>query len=258
MQDTWRFLDTGVNTGLLNMETDEALAMDLLRGTGGRTLRVFRWSPWAVSLGHNQRTEEIDANRCAEAGIDIVRRPTGGRAILHAEELTYSVVMPAGSRGVNNVYNDISRALLEGLRAFGVDAGFQRSQPDFRNIYRTAGSIPCFSSSARYEIEINGRKLVGSAQRRYALGRESVVLQHGSILCGPAHIRLADFLRCDVNTREKIRTDLQEKTVCLGDVIGRPVEYGDLAACVRRGFELIWGVRFVSETMTSIEGGVHA
>ena len=158
-------------------------------------LRLYRWRPWAVSLGYHQREDHLIAERLRADGIDIVRRPTGGRAILHAEELTYSVVMSVAGQGVLHVYNAISRALVRGLRHLDVEVSLQRSQPNFPEAYRHASSIPCFASSARYEIEWRGRKLVGSAQRRYLADGKEVVLQHGSILCGPAHLNLVDYLR---------------------------------------------------------------
>ena len=243
--DTWRFIDTGVNTGEANMHFDEMLAQRVVEGIGGPVVRVFRWKPWAVSLGYNQNAGDLDIARCRRDGIDVVRRPTGGRAILHAEELTYSVVMYAERRSVLQVYNEISRALVRGLGLFGVNVTLQKSQPDLRHRYRQASSIPCFTSSARYEVEQDGRKLIGSAQRRYSDGARDVVLQHGSILCGSAHRRLVDYLSGDDGAvRDQIRNELAEKTVDLSHLIGRPVKYDELAAALRKGFELEWGVTF--------------
>lgn len=222
---------------------DFSAAEALAAGRGGPSLRLYGWSPWAISLGHNQRGEEIDAARCNAEGIDVVRRPTGGRAILHAEELTYCVVMPAGRRSVLEVYNEISGALVAGLALFGVNAALQRSQPDFAGHYRSPSAIPCFTASARYEIEWDGRKLVGSAQRRVT-GGTSVVLQHGSILCGPAHRRLIEFIRSDDGTRAALLDELMRKTADLSEATGGPVDMDRLAECIRRGFEQRWGLRF--------------
>jgi lipoyl(octanoyl) transferase len=242
----WEVIDTGESSGADNMAFDESLARRRAEGTGASTLRFFRWKPWAISVGYNQGTAELDAARCAADGIAIVRRPTGGRAILHAEELTYSVVMPAGRKSILQIYNEISRALVRGLALYGVDASLQKSQPNFAEEYRNPSSLPCFSSSARYEIEWQGRKLVGSAQRRYAGSDGDAVLQHGSILCGPAHLRLADYLLLeDAATAARIRRVLTEKTVDLGAITGAPVDTAALAACLRRGFELEWNVTFV-------------
>ena len=129
------------------------------------------------------------------AGIDVVRRPTGGRAILHANELTYSVVMQVRGKNVLNVYEDISRALIVGLQELGASVAIEKSQPHFPSLYRSSSSVACFSSAGRYEIKYNGKKLVGSAQRRYAVvNGEEVVLQHGSILLGSEHKQIVDYL----------------------------------------------------------------
>lgn len=233
------------------MRTDEELARSFL-GEGAEaavpTLRLFRWNPWAVSLGYNQNAADLDAARCAREGVDIVRRPTGGRAILHAQELTYSVTLPAARKTILQVYNDIGRALVRGLSLFGVDVSLQRSQPDFRSAYRHPSSIPCFTSSARYEIEWRGRKLVGSAQRRFSDGEHEAILQHGSILCGPAHRRLADLLAIDdPQALEQLRGDLEEKTTDLAEILGRQPDLDALGECIRRGFEEEWGVVFSTD-----------
>lgn len=233
------------------MAFDEALARSFLDESPGKaapTLRLFRWRPWAVSLGYNQNAADLDASRCAHEGIDIVRRPTGGRAILHAQELTYSVTLPAGRKTILQVYNDIGRALVHGLKLFGVDVALQRSQPDFRSAYRQPSSIPCFTSSARYEIEWHGRKLVGSAQRRFSDGEHESILQHGSILCGPAHRRLADLLALDdLAVLGQLKRDLEEKTTDLSEILGRETDLDALGDCIRKGFEREWGVVFSTD-----------
>ena len=243
----WTFIDSGEQTGAFNMALDESLARALAAFEGTPSLRIFRWRPWAISVGYNQAAEELDAPRCAADGIDIVRRPTGGRAILHAEELTYSVVMPAGRKSILQVYNEISAALVRGLALYGVDVALQKSQPDFAAEYRSPSSIPCFASSARYEIEWRGRKLVGSAQRRFSGPGGDVVLQHGSILCGDAHLRLADYLAAPVaGVRGRILATLRERTADLRMITGRPVDTNFLGECIRGGFEEAWGLAFTA------------
>jgi lipoate-protein ligase A len=169
-----------------------------------------------------------------------VRRPTGGRAILHAEELTYSVVMPSEGRGVMDIYRQISEALTAGLKLLVPEIDIAKTQPNFQKLYREPGSIPCFSSSARYEIEFGGKKLVGSAQRRIG----SAVLQHGSILIGDAHLSLADYLAVDDTVREQLRHDMRAHTITLQDILQRPVAREEVSDAVRRGFEQAWGLHF--------------
>jgi lipoate-protein ligase A len=161
--------------------------------------------------------------------------------------------MYTGRRSVLTVYNDISHALVRGLQLFGVDVALQKSQPNFPEAYRHASSIPCFTSSARYEIEWRGRKLVGSAQRRYGDGEHDVVLQHGSILCGRAHRRLTEYLNVgDPAVLSRVRREMEEKTVDLGEITGGSVDGDHLAGCIKRGFEEQWGIQFNCEVKTHL------
>jgi lipoate-protein ligase A len=252
---SWIFLDTGAHPGAWNMALDEELAGRLRSGAHAPVLRLFRWAPPAVSLGLHQVSGELDAGRCSRDGVDIVRRPTGGRAILHADELTYTVVMPA--RGsIMEVYNRISLALVRGLRLFGADVEISRLQPEHLGASGPPSSIPCFTSTAKYEIEWHGRKLVGSAQRQYR--DEGIVLQHGSILTGPAHRRLVDYLQIDDGTRAALAMSMERKTVDLREILGGPIDDGRLADCVRQGFELEWGITFRTSTPVEEREWSHA
>ena len=181
-----------------------------------------------MSLGHHQDASTIDEERLPQDGVDLVRRPTGGRAILHHEELTYCVVMLAGRRSILQVYNAISEALVRGLwLCTGWRWRCRSRSPILRRHTGISRRSRAFTSSARYEIEWEGRKLVGSAQRRYADGERDVVLQHGSILCGPAHRRLAEYLRIGTSAvRERIEREMREKTVDLAEITGRPCRHG--------------------------------
>lgn len=234
------FLDTGAHDGAWNMDFDLRRAEALDAGRAAPMLRVYHWKPWCISLGRHQKEEEIDRGRIGADGIGLVRRPTGGRAILHAEELTYSVVMPSEGRGVMEVYRLISEALTAGLKLLVPEIDIAKAQPDFQKLYREPGSIPCFSSSARYEIEFGGKKLVGSAQRRIG----SAVLQHGSILIGEAHLGLADYLAVDDDVKEQLRQDMRRHTITLQDIMQRPVSRDEVRDAVRAGFAQAWGMDF--------------
>ncbi|MCX6121846.1 MAG: lipoate--protein ligase family protein [Ignavibacteriales bacterium] len=246
----WRFENTGVRSGVFNMEYDEALARALVEGTGNPTIRVYGWQPFAISLGWNQSIDEIDVNKTSAAGIDVVRRPTGGRAILHANELTYSVVMRVHNKNVLTVYEDISRALVAGLQELGAPVAIEKSQPHFPSLYRSASAVACFSSTGRYEIKCNGKKLVGSAQRRYAAGDgEEVVLQHGSILIGSEHKQMVEFLNLpSEEQRVALLQELDEKTTELSTVLNRNVHYDETADAILHGFRKAW---FISPEIVS-------
>ena len=115
-------------------------------------------------------------------------------------------------------------------------------------MYRSSSSVACFASAARYEIQIAGRKLVGSAQRRYARPNgEEVVLQHGSVLLGPDHLRMVDFLKSlRENQRERLKNELSSKTMDLGTALGKRIEYDDAVAALKKGFEVAWQISFGS------------
>lgn len=170
----WRTLISPPLAGAENMAMDEALLLRAGR-SGEAVLRVYSWSAPTLSLGRNQvAVGAFDPASAAALGVRIVRRITGGRALLHHREVTYSVTLPAGDDPPATIYAEINDILLGALRSLGVDA----------IVIQSAGrlpppaSAPCFEQPADGEIAVRGRKLVGSAQLREA----NAVLQHGSIL----------------------------------------------------------------------------
>ena len=239
---TWRYEESPPASGAWNMRRDVELATTLLGGTGSPTLRLYRWQPRAVSLGWHQPASDIDESAARERGIDIVRRPTGGRAILHADELTYCIVCPAEGRSLSTVYGAANAALLRAVSLLGLRASLEDSMPDLREHYREAASAVCFSSTARNEVKVAGRKLIGSAQRRYAGpdGAE-VVLQHGSILLGPGHEEIVEVLAgIPAQMRLDLRARLLSRTTTIADLSGGALDHTAVADAVRRGFEEVW------------------
>lgn len=207
------------------MQTDESLALALGRGEGIPTVRVYGWTPWTLSLGWNQSADDIRTDKAESAGIDIVRRPTGGRAVLHAQELTYAVVLPAEGRSVSDIYRFISRGLIAGVHRLGIPAAIETGSPSASTLYRGAA---CFVSAARFEIKAGGKKIVGSAQRRYTGRDGDVVLQHGSILLGPAHKAITEYLVLPERERQELTTELHERSTDLETILGRPVSYNEI------------------------------
>ncbi len=235
MADRWLYIVEPRVRGVENMVRDESMAVACLRD-GIPRLRMYSWAPWALSLGHGQLTDDIDVDELALRGVDLVRRPTGGRAVLHAEELTYAVAMRCDGRGIHDTYARISDALRIGLESIGArDLEFSRTQPDFRSHYRQLDSASCFSVSALNELTWQGRKLLGSAQRRY----EHVLLQHGSLLLGEAHLQIVDLFRrpTDEASRNALRGRLRARTATLTDVFaGEAPEDERLADAIVDGF----------------------
>ncbi|MBI1802932.1 MAG: lipoate--protein ligase family protein [Ignavibacteriae bacterium] len=243
----WKFLNTGFHSGSFNMEFDEALAGQFDSSRDDALLRIYGWKPYAISLGIHQRMEDFDLQRLSDEGIDIVRRPTGGRAILHAHELTYSIVMSAGDRGVREVYRYIGRGLLEGLNILGISAQLSEDDERLTTPLSNPASIPCFSSSAKCEIRFEGKKIVGSAQRRYG----TIILQHGSFLLGTEHKRITEFLAQHVQSARSVLEDhLEQRTIEAETILERAVTFDEAAACIRNGFERAWNMTFTESSLT--------
>lgn len=180
----WRYLDSGPNFGVYNMSVDEEL---LARAQAGETipvLRFYTWNPPAVSLGRFQKMEEaVNADACKRLGFDIVRRITGGRAVLHNRELTYSIVARIDNTlfppNVHGTYKAIATGLLQGLKNLGIPAEMvTRGGIHAPLAEKKPKHSACFSSPSWYEIVANDKKIIGSAQRRLS----AAFLQHGSIL----------------------------------------------------------------------------
>lgn len=188
------------------MALDEALLEGLVSGASVPTLRFYGWDPPAVSLGHSQRIEDVDLAACDRLGVDVVRRPTGGRGVLHVAELTYSVTSPAGQESVAESYCRISRAIARAIGRLGAQVSLQ---PGSREAPRSARPADCFALSTAADLVAAGRKIVGSAQVR----RRGYLLQHGSIKLEPARIRISDVL-ADSPANASMAT--------LAELLGRP------------------------------------
>jgi len=239
---TWRFVNTGFHSGMFNMEFDKDLAAQFSDHSSGESvLRLYGWKPHAVSIGYHQEFEDFDLDALRESGIDIVRRPTGGKAILHAHELTYSVVYPLAGTSPKKVYRFIHEGLLVGLQHMGIHAELSEGDPLYREQFRDPASVPCFSSSAKSEIQFHSRKLVGSAQRRFG----TVVLQHGSFLLGPHHQRLTHYLAPHLRGSQSIlEQHLERHTIDAESILCRSVSFEEASSAIRTGFEEFLGYEF--------------
>lgn len=174
----WRLLLDGHHPGAYNMAVDEAIMREAGRGEAPPTIRFYGWVPAAVSLGYFQDfAKVVNTEACQRLGVEWVRRPTGGRAVLHDQEVTYAFIVrdddPILPKGVIPSYRVISRGIVEGLAGMGVPVEVAE-EPEKGG----ALSAACFDAPSWYELTVQGRKLVGSAQVR----RHGAVLQHGSVL----------------------------------------------------------------------------
>ena len=228
MAPAWHYWpDAEARTGPANMAVDQAL-LELSGEEGLAVLRVYRWEPHTLSFGRNEpATRRYDRDAIVRDGIPVVRRPTGGRAVWHARELTYSVAAPTARFGaLPAAYQAIHRTIAQGLGALGADA---RLAEEGAVAGLDAGA--CFASPVGGEVMVRGRKVVGSAQVRLGEG----MLQHGSILLDD------DQRRVGALTLGSPASGLEAP---LNAVLPQPVEFGQLAsalaAAARGGWHGEW------------------
>ena len=238
-----RFLDTGAAPAAWNMAVDEVLLAGCRShlDAGGAaedapfTFRVYGWSPPALTLGRNQAAgRDVFIGRLREEGVDLCRRLTGGRAVLHDREVTYSVAGPEGLLGatIEESYRRISEGLAAGLRRLGVPVEFA---PPSGRAYASQPS--CFATASVWELSIGGRKVAGSAQCREG----GAILQHGSILLRAPGVRLASLLRVRTHGEGEAARASADHAVGLSDVLGREVSYGEAVRALREGMSEIFG-----------------
>ena len=256
----WRFMNTGARDGAWNMAVDEVLWRCVQEGRSPPTVRLYAWAPATLSVGYGQSIErDIDPRALERLGIPVVRRPTGGRAVLHDREVTYSVVFPedlwdrpmgeteGGGGGGDEIitspaapilrdYAFISLGLVAGLRNLGLAATLAPAafRPDPKD-----RSGACFSSTSAYEVMVQGRKIVGSAQRRGGGG----VLQHGSAPLDLEIDKLCSLFRTSSEgARARLAANLRKKTVSVTEALGgRPVDYETTCAAFEAGFDEAFG-----------------
>ncbi|MBW6465553.1 MAG: lipoate--protein ligase family protein [Brevefilum sp.] len=177
-KSTWRLIEHPPAQGAWNMAVDEAILESVYNNQSLPTLRLYAWQPACLSLGHAQPFAEVNTQVLVAQGWDVVRRPTGGRAILHVDELTYSVIAPQSEPrvkgGVLESYLRLSEALLEALRSLGLNP---QANEKAANSNSKAPNPVCFEVPSNYEITVKGKKLIGSAQAR----RKDGLLQHGAL-----------------------------------------------------------------------------
>ncbi len=247
----WRFIDSGPAGAAFNMALDEVLLGRVAAGQSPPVLRVYRWSKPSVSLGYHQKLErELNPTLCRSRGIDIVRRPTGGRSVFHDTELTYSIAAPGDTPGLGSSVSGTSAAVAGAIRMslalLGVFADKPKNSKTGTAARGAAGMRnPCFTSVSRNEVTAEGRKLVGSAQLRLPEG--GAFLQQGSLLLANSQQVLAELKPgvMDKSQREELAKTLRLAVTSLKDILGREVSYEETAACFRTGFAEFFGVELV-------------
>lgn len=251
----WRFIDSGFNTGKFNMDFDLELINDFVPDSP--VLRVYTWKPYCISLGANQDYDSIDTKKTLLDGLDVVKRPTGGRSILHAEELTYSVVYPVSyDSSPKHIYREINLALRKGLINYSSlfeTIELEHSQPHFPSFYKDSKSALCFAVSARNELNYKSKKVVGSAQRKIG----NIILQHGSILCGSYHKKIVSYLNLPSDKLEEIKNEIEHTTTELETILGEKINYERLTKSLKKGFEDHFKVTFYEDKVEELFSQVN-
>jgi lipoate-protein ligase A len=216
-----RFLETGAGRAAFNMGLDEAILEAVADGASPPTLRLYTWNPPAISIGYFQgMREEIDLDACARLGVEAVRRATGGGAVLHDAEVTYSIVVPEGHElappDILESYRKICAGLIEGLSILGVRAEFAPIN----------------------DLVVDGRKISGNAQTR----KKGCLLQHGTILLDVDFEKMFSLLLVpQEKLKGKLITAAKERVAGLRQILGRRVDPEEASAALAGGFAKAWG-----------------
>ena len=238
-RETWRFIDSGNHSPSFNMALDEALLEWHGKGEFPPIIRFYGWNPPTLSIGYFQKVEkEINMNAVKELGLGFVRRPTGGRGVLHDEELTYSVIVsenhPKMPKSVTEAYRVISEGILKGFHLLGLDAYFAipRSEEQ-KSTLKNPRSAVCFDAPSWYELVVEGRKVAGSAQTR----QQGVILQHGSILLDLDEDKLFQlFNYSNERVKERMQKSFKEKAVAINSLTDNRITIDMAKDAFKKGF----------------------
>ncbi|MGJ9459516.1 lipoate--protein ligase family protein [Oceanobacillus sp. CF4.6] len=235
MNRQWAFIDTGLNDAAINMAFDECLINWHSEGKIPPTLRFYGWSAPSLSVGYFQKVEnKIDFEAIVRHNCQFVRRLTGGSAVLHDDELTYSLVIsesePGIPKSVQEAYYTLSKGVLEGYKNLGIPAEYELEKKRSES-GRTA---ICFEKPAIYEMVVNGKKLSGNAQTR----KKGVLLQHGSLPISINTTMLFDLFQFSTDKlRERQRNGFSKKAITINQLTDEKVNDEILKKAFKEGFK---------------------
>ncbi|SHN35924.1 lipoate--protein ligase family protein [Gracilibacillus kekensis] len=235
MTETWYFLDTNKQTPAYNMAVDECLLNWHSNQQIPPIIRFYEWLPAGLSVGYFQKTKnKINMEAVQKNNIELVRRLTGGRAVLHDQELTYSVIVsenhPKMPRSVKEAYLVLSKGLLEGFQSLGINASFAIPEGKLN----TSQSAVCFEEPSWYELVIDDKKAAGSAQTR----KKGVILQHGSIPLEVDDHKLYDlFIYKNEKVKERARAAFSDKAISIAQAANRDITLNEVKKAFKKGFE---------------------
>lgn len=242
MPDAWRLILDGPVAGVRNMALDRAIQLSVDAGDAPPTLRLYRWKRPTVTLGRFQDAASVDLALCDTLGVDVVRRFTGGRGVLHDDELTYAVIARRADgvpQGISASYAYLCRGLVETYRLLGVGAEVTQRDAGVK------GSAACYLHATPADLSVDARKLSGSAQ----VWHRDTVLQHGSFVRSRDVAREARVFRLDES-----HADLLERSaVALDEIVPVLPDVSALCDAAAKGFARGLGIEFVSGGPTAAE-----
>lgn len=240
MTEVWNFIDSGFQSPSYNMALDEALLTWHSNGEIAPTIRFYGWNPPTLSIGYFQKVEkEINLEAVRNYQLGFVRRPTGGRGVLHDQELTYSVIVseahPKMPQSVTEAYRVISEGLLVGFKNLGLDAYFAIPKTEAeKEALKNPRSAICFDAPSWYELVVEGRKVAGSAQTR----QKGVILQHGSIILDIDVKKLFSVFKYpNERVRERLESNFKKKAVAINELRSKRVNMEEVKEAFKKGFE---------------------
>lgn len=250
-KQTWRIIHHAPQEGAWNMAVDEAILESVSEKSQPPTLRLYDWQPYCLSIGQAQKAGDVNLMALHQYGWDLVRRPTGGRAILHADELTYSVTAPIDNpilRGnVIESYRRISMALIEALGLMGLCTD---SKPKKAEEIHLSKDPVCFQFPSDYEITFENRKIVGSAQAR----KKGGILQHGSIPLYGDITRINSVLNYSGEVERRSAADqLLNHATTLENSLGKTVTWSQMADAMEAGFTSALNVELIPGNLSTLE-----
>jgi lipoate-protein ligase A len=254
----WRLLRHPAKDGVWNMAVDAAILENVIAGQSQPTLRLYDWDPACLSLGFAQLYADVDEGALNSHGWHVVRRPTGGRAILHTDELTYSVIGPSDEPrligGVLESYKRLSEGLMKSLLLLGLPV--QQQPMHAGNGFGALDNPVCFEVPSDYEITLNGKKIIGSAQARKKGGVDgrASVLQHGSLPLFGDIARITEVLRYpSEENRQKAAKRVRDRAATVEEGLGRRVSWEEAGDAFVRGFNEKLNIEFVEGELSDAE-----
>ncbi|WP_277587460.1 lipoate--protein ligase family protein [Psychrobacillus antarcticus] len=249
----WYFINSGPCSPSFNMAMDEALLDWHSEGLIPPVIRFYEWNPATLSIGYFQSVEkEIDMEAVKRLGLGFVRRPTGGRGVLHEHELTYSVIVtesyPSMPATVTEAYRVISEGLLLGFQNLGLDAYFSVPNTDEqRESLKKPKSAVCFDAPSWYELVVEGKKVAGSAQTR----QKGVILQHGAILLDLDEDKLIQTFKFSSDSvKNRVKNSLSQKAVSINKIISKPITMEKCKTAFKKGFADALDIELVEYKLT--------